>query len=186
MLKLIDISKPLTAATPVFPGDVPFSRDWTAMMERGDSCNVSEVRGSAHAGTHIDLPLHFGSDRSEPPLENYIGPATVIDAREWDALPPLPKSTRLIFRAHDHPPTPKALRRIVEAGAPLLGVDLQSVDPLDSKDLPNHHTLANAGVAILENLELIHVQPGDYELIALPLIQPGADATWVRAVLLSR
>jgi arylformamidase len=38
-------------------------------------------------------------------------------------------------------------------------------------------------VAILEGLELGHVTPGCYELVALPLRLEGADASPVRATL---
>ena len=72
---------------------------------------------------------------------------------------------------------------IVEAGAALVGVEGMSVDQLDSADLPNHRILLGAGVAILENLDLSAVEPGAYELIALPLKIAGAEATWVRAAL---
>jgi len=46
-----------------------------------------------------------------------------------------------------------------------------------------HKVLAGAGIAILENLVLTHVEPGRYELIALPLKLEGMDASPVRAVL---
>ena len=65
-------------------------------------------------------------------------------------------------------------------GVVLLGVDVPSVDPLDSKDLANHHALAAAGIAILEGLDLAAVPPGVYELIALPLRLVGADGAPAR------
>lgn len=43
---------------------------------------------------------------------------------------------------------------------------------------------AAAGAAILENLELAHVPPGLYRLIALPLRVPEADASPARAILM--
>ena len=54
---------------------------------------------------------------------------------------------------------------------------------MDSKTLEAHHLLARAGVRWIENLELSHVTPGRYELIALPLKLIGGDAAPVRAVL---
>jgi arylformamidase len=68
----------------------------------------------------------------------------------------------------------------------LLGVDLPSVDPIDSKELPNHHALATRGIHILESLNLAAVDPGRYDLIALPMPLVGADAAPCRAVLISK
>jgi arylformamidase len=65
----------------------------------------------------------------------------------------------------------------------LVGLDTPSMDPFDSKTMDAHHALLGAGVAILENLSLAHVEPAEYELIALPLRWPGLDASPVRAVL---
>ncbi|MEI2400912.1 arylformamidase, partial [Paenibacillus phytohabitans] len=58
-----------------------------------------------------------------------------------------------------------------------------SVDQLDSKDLQAHHHLHKHGIYILEGIVLDDVEPGDYELIALPLAIEGADGSPVRAVL---
>ena len=67
----------------------------------------------------------------------------------------------------------------------LVGVDLPSVDQLDSNDLPIHHALFDAGIYILESLWLETVWPGIYHLAALPIKFVGADAAPVRAVLFS-
>jgi arylformamidase len=69
-------------------------------------------------------------------------------------------------------------------GIVLLGVDLPSVDALDSKELPVHHALARNRVAILESLNLRDVEEGAYDLVAAPLRIVGADAAPVRAVLM--
>jgi arylformamidase len=68
-------------------------------------------------------------------------------------------------------------------GIKLLGIDVPSVDTIESKDLPNHHALARCGIHILESLDLSGVEPGLYQLSALPLRLVGADAAPVRAVL---
>jgi len=56
------------------------------------------------------------------------------------------------------------------------------MDAFDSKTLDTHHVFAEAGVAILENLVLTAVPPGEYTLIALPLKLTDADGSPVRAV----
>jgi arylformamidase len=72
---------------------------------------------------------------------------------------------------------------LAEKGVKLLGVDVPSVDFVDSKTLDAHHVLHQNGVHILENVVLNHVGEGMYDLIALPLPIRGADGCPVRAVL---
>lgn len=189
---IIDISRPLDEETAVFPGDVPFSREMTLQIANGDSCNVSCVGGSSHAGTHVDLPFHFSGDTSNPTLDVFWGPARVV-ASNLDMQ--LPFRKRVLFRTRNSEmPTNvfdarfecisrRQIEWLIENGAILVGVDAPSVDPADNKSLENHHALHNAGIAILENLDLSQAPPGEYELAALPLKIPGADATWVRAAL---
>ncbi|MBA3725827.1 MAG: cyclase family protein [Armatimonadetes bacterium] len=194
---IIDISKPLEENTAVFPGDVPFSRQTTMSLARGDSCNVSAFTASAHAGTHVDLPRHFSEVDTLPPLDAFVGPAIVINASKWEDVEKLiiPSGLRVLFKTTNSRNahtvfdegfscvTAGVVRWLSDNGTVLVGVDGPSVDPADSKTLDNHHTLWQAGVAILENLDLSGVDPGEYELIALPLRIPSADATWVRAIL---
>jgi arylformamidase len=65
----------------------------------------------------------------------------------------------------------------------LVGLDLPSVDTIDAKILVNHHTLAGAGIAIVESLDLSDVEAGTYHFSALPLRISGGDAAPVRAIL---
>ncbi|MGI8924331.1 MAG: cyclase family protein, partial [Fimbriimonadales bacterium] len=190
-------SKPLDENPAVFPGDVSFSRQMTMSLARGDSCNVSAFTASAHAGTHVDLPRHFSEVDTLPPLDAFVGPTIVVDASNWDDVKALniPSGLRVllktrndrtaysVFDKHFSCVTASVVRWLADSGAVLIGVDAPSVDPPDSKTLDNHHSLCRAGIAILENLDLSGVEPGEYELIALPLRIPNADATWVRAVL---
>ena len=74
---------------------------------------------------------------------------------------------------------------LADRGVRLIGVDLPSVDPLDSKTLDNHHALGRRGITIVEGLWLDDVPDGRYELIALPLKIIGADGSPLRAVLRS-
>ena len=72
---------------------------------------------------------------------------------------------------------------LAERGVTLVGLDVPSVDELTSKGLPRHHRIDAAGLLLLESLDLRGVEPGVYELIALPLRLRGADGSPVRAVL---
>ena len=79
--------------------------------------------------------------------------------------------------------TEASVALLAERGVRLIGLDVPSVDRLQSKDLPIHHALAAANIHILESLDLRQIAPGKYQLIALPLRLDGADGSPVRVVL---
>src|SRR5471032_2832093 len=81
-MKLIDVSVPLDAQLPTYPGNTPFSLEAIKRIARGDSSNVSTLHMSAHAGTHVDAPRHFFDEAPGTealPLEMLIGRARVIE-----------------------------------------------------------------------------------------------------------
>ena len=204
-MELIDISPPLRLGMGVFPGDAAYPVSQPFAIGPGCPVNVSSVAMSTHCGAHADAPLHYdsrGASIDELELGDFIGPARVIDARGAGALcqfeeiasaldgaPP-----RLLFRLMDRLdpmlwPTgfralaAEAIEQLAARGTRLIGVDVPSVDPETSKDLPSHMACNRHDIRIVENLMLADVAPGDYELIALPLKLQGLDAAPVRAVL---
>ena len=209
-MQVIDISQPLGRQTAVWPGDRAFGLEWTLSRERGDAVSVAAMRTSVHVGTHVDGPLHTGEGAAVGalPLEPFIGPAVVVDARPHvGGDPPLVGVEALGgVRAGDHPRvllrtrdaddparfperfaalSPALCRALSEGGFVLVGTDAPSVDPVDSKALEAHGILREAGIPNLENLALSGVAPGSYTLVALPLRLVEADSSPVRAVLLS-
>ena len=68
-------------------------------------------------------------------------------------------------------------------GVTLVGIDTPSIDPAESADLPAHQAVRRHDLNILEGVVLGHVEPGLYELIALPLRLAAFDGSPVRAVL---
>lgn len=203
--RILDITRPVYAGMPVWPGDAPCRVGWTGRLDAGDPANTAEIGLSVHAGTHADGPYHVlmdGARIGAAPLEAYLGKAHVIDARGLDAIGADWLAGRIpagaervllrtgcwtdpaVFPTRFAVPTPEAAALLVSRGVRLVGTDAPSVDPFDSDDLPAHRALLGAGVAILENLLLDAVAPGEYELIALPLRLSDADSSPVRAVLL--
>lgn len=203
-MRLIDISHVLGNETTCWPGDVPFRLAATARIGDGDSVNLSSLTLSPHNGTHTDAPFHYddaGLTMDRVPLEPYVGRARVvalegrrcISADDLRALRLAPLE-RLLIRTGSCPDRtrfnpaftflePDAIDYLASLGVRLVGTDAHSVDPFDSKDLPAHHACFRAGLIILENLNLAGVEPGEYELIALPLKVEGGDGSPVRAVL---
>ena len=78
--------------------------------------------------------------------------------------------------------TADAAAWLVEQGIRLFGIDYYSVEPMGS-GAPVHKALLGAGAALLEGLDLRHVEPGPYTLAALPLRLRGFDGSPARAVL---
>lgn len=200
---ILDISQPLGKGVPVWPGDTEFSFDLAWRREYGGPVNVGRLAMSTHTGTHVDAPFHFRDDGARAgafDLEAFIGPAWVIEVRgesvgveelgrcELEGVERLLVKTgswtdRTSFPAGITHLRPEVAPFLAQKGVRLVGVDVPSVDLLDSEDLPAHEALRVNGVHILEGLVLDRVKPGDYELAALPLSLQEADASPVRAVL---
>lgn len=204
MARILDISPPVTTRMAVWPGDKPFAITWAMRMDEGGSCNVATLSGTPHVGAHADGPLHFSPDGpgiGDVDLVPYLGRCRVVDVTgvrvvDQDALMgvELAGVERLLFRTGTFPDfeswnddfaylDPALVRRLGKLGVKLVGIDTPSVDPMDSKALPAHHALLELGMRNLEGLDLGDVEPGDYELIALPLRMPESDSSPVRAVL---
>jgi arylformamidase len=175
---------------------VPFSWRSTARLIEGSLFESTCFTMSSHLGTHVDAPLHVltaGAAIGELPLEAFIGPARVVELPGRgeigpDSLPPRSLGARrVLFRTRGRAfLAPLAAVRLAERGALLVGTDAMSVDPDDAEDLPVHRTLLSRGVMILENLDLDGIEPGNYDLIALPIGFRELDASPVRAILIKR
>jgi arylformamidase len=203
-MKLIDISRKLETGTPTWPGDTPFSYEVSWTKEQSGSVNVGKLTMSIHTGTHVDAPFHFDSEGRciyDLDLNLYAGPARVLDMSGKESIGAsdlqnidLNGVERLLLHtgSWENPNVfPKSITYLradlapylAEKGIRLIGVDVPSVDPLESKELAAHHSLHLHDIHILEGLELKGIHPGDYELIALPLPLADGDGSPVRAVL---
>ena len=203
--QLWDISPPVHAASPVFPGDTPYSQQWCATIGPGCPVNVSAITMSPHVGAHADAPLHYdaqGATIGDVSLDAFLGPCRVIHAIgcspliTWDHIAHAVDSAlpaRVLVRTYAKAPAqwdgqlaayaPDTIERLADRGVLLVGIDTASIDPADSKTLDSHQVIRRRNLRVLENLVLDDVPEGDYELIALPLKLTTADASPVRAVL---
>ncbi len=208
-MKLYDVTLPIAPGMPVYPGDPEVAiRPWSSIAA-GAPVNLSHLSLGAHTGTHVDAPRHFragapGVDRLS--LAVLIGPACVVDLRDARAITAedvlgleLRGTVRLLFqtrnsaawRAGQFPEDPVALtgdaaQLLVREGVRLVGLDSPSADALGATDFPAHRTLLNAGVIILEALDLSDVPAGEYELLCLPLRIVDGDGGPARVILRER
>jgi arylformamidase len=205
MARIWDLSPPVHAGSPVFPGDTAFAQRWSCSIDPGCPVNVSTLTLSPHTGAHADAPLHYdaeGAAIGDLPLAPFLGRCRVIHALgcgplvSWDhlahavqGLPP-----RVLVRTYARAPVdrwdpalaafaPETVERLADLGVMLIGIDTASIDPASSKTLDSHQVIRRRGLRVLENLVLDDVPEGDYELIALPLKLTTADASPVRAIL---
>ena len=212
-MKIWDISRTLSNDFAEWPGDEPFHYRLTREIAGGQSVNLGAITMSVHNGTHADAQLHFdpkGESIEKAPLDIYVGCATVVDLTQTflqskekhlittEALQPyaeeIAATSRLLVKTgrwSDSTIFPNQIPVIAadipawlqKNGVKLFGLDLPSMDEIDSKSLQNHHALADAGIAIVESLVLSEVAPGIYNLAALPLKIAGGDGAPMRAIL---
>ena len=212
-MKIWDISRTLSNDFAEWPGDEPFHYRLTREIAKGGSVNLSAITMSVHNGTHADARFHFdpkGDSIEKAPLDIYLGRATVVDLAQTffrskekhlittEDLKPhaeeIAATSRLLVKTgrwSDSTIFPNQIPVIAadvpawlqKNGVKLLGLDLPSMDEIDSKSLQNHHALSSAGIAIVESLDLSAVTLGIYNFAALPLKIAGADGAPMRAVL---
>ncbi len=209
-MQIYDISLTITGQMPVWPGDQRVSVERVDKIERGANANVSKIEMSAHTGTHVDAPYHFlpgGSKVDEMPLDILVGPALVVripdaiglithDVLDSAAIPQGTQRILLKTRNSEYWSTPglpfqteyvgidvDAARLLVKRGVRLVGIDYLSVSPFH-QTRPTHEALLEAGMVVIEGLDLSGVHPGSYTLCCLPLKLGGADGAPARAILM--
>jgi arylformamidase len=206
--EVIDISLPLSADLPVWPGSQRFKLEPVHRQDNGDHCNESAYAANIHTGTHIDAPWHFLNDGklvNELDLTTMIGPALVahlpgvteISEEDLTSIS-LPRETRRLLLRTDNSElwargirefqkdfvalTVDAAEWLASSGISLVGIDYLSIQLFAGSDR-THKVLLNSGIVILEGLNLAGVEPGFHELICLPLSISGAEGAPARAIL---
>jgi arylformamidase len=212
-MKIWDISRTLSNDFAEWPGDEPFHYRLMRQIAKGQTVNLGAITMSVHNGTHADARSHFdprGESIDKAPLDIYLGRVAVVDlsqafsrAKEKHLITPedlkphaedIAATSRLLIKTDrwsDSTIFPNQIPVIAadvpawlqKNGVKLLGLDLPSMDEIDSKSLQNHQALARAGIAIVESLDLSEVAAGIYNLAALPLKIAGGDGAPVRAIL---
>lgn len=198
----IDITQTLTEDTAHWPEDTPFRFEVPVTKADTGSVNIGKVTTSTHTGTHIDAPFHFdeaGRTVERLDVNRYIGEATIIEVYSTgeitrEVLERFTVKGRILLirtqKAYDTERFPEevpvlgedAVAYIASLGIKLYGIDVPSVDALDSKDLTIHHKLHQNDIMIIENVVLAETPGGFYDFIALPLKIKGGDGSPVRAV----
>jgi arylformamidase len=210
-VQIFDVSLPISNRLPTWPGDPKVSLERASSIAAGDAANVSRIVAGVHTGTHVDAPVHFvdgASGIDSIPIETLVGPCLVVAAEPPSTeLRPedLPGTghTRILFKTRNSrrwTPDPNLefdtgfvavglplATRLVAEGKRLVGVDYLSVETFDAPfEHPVHKTLLEAGIVVIEGLDLSAVEPGEYELYCLPLKLVGSDGSPARTILVRR
>src|SRR5262249_28691206 len=198
----IDVSVPIYDGMVHWPDNPSIQLKAIMHVERGDIATVSSLEMGTHTGTHIDAPIHFipgGAGADAVPLQNLIGPARIIEIEDPNAVTQaelrnynLRHSERLLFKTLNSQRcwngsefvgdfvslAGDAAAYLAELNTLAVGIDYLSVGSPEV-----HRTLLNAGVVIIEGLNLSDVSAGEYEFLCLPLRIAGGDGAPARALL---
>lgn len=207
-MKIVDISMNLLEGMVTWPGDPEVRIEWMARIGKDSYANISELSFGLHTGTHIDVPKHFidnGWDMDSLKLDTLIGRVEVVEVPEdldlitGDMLKKMTIENfdRILFKTRNSQLWTKGANvfqqdfvalgacgaeYLVSKGCRLVGIDYLSIAPY-SDPKTTHVKLLEAGVVVLEGLDLSKVQPGEYELVCLPLKLAGREGAPARAIL---
>lgn len=90
-IRIVDLTQPLSTATPVIRLPEPFAntpgftmREISRYDDRGPAWYWNTIEAGEHVGTHLDAPIHWitgqdGEDVAQIPLDRLVAPAVVID-----------------------------------------------------------------------------------------------------------
>ena len=200
-MEIYDVSVPLSAETPTYPGDPGIEIKQWLTLAAGNAANVSLINFGLHSGTHVDAPAHFidsGARVDSLPLASLVGEAEVVEVgndvrvidEDFVAANCAAGAQRILFKTRNsdfwnHPQAgfrtdytyidPVAARRLVNSGIKLVGIDYLSVEQFQSEKFETHLALLASGVVIVEGLDLRAVAGGTYELFCLPLKIAGGS-----------
>lgn len=206
MMRIVDLSHPVTSGMPVYPGD-PEVRFRSALTVENDGVAVQELTLGTHTGTHIDAPSHSivgGAAVDAAPLEWLVGDAQVVHAsaapREEISFPShrvasvLPRIVCIAsgWDRYFHDPRRELhpylslefAEELWKRGARVLGVDMLSPDPTGVPDatFAVHEFWLGHGGVIVENLKGITNLPEKVRMSLLPLNLAGLDGSPIRAI----
>jgi arylformamidase len=209
LAEYIDISLVLSERLPVWPTSERFQMYADGRISKGGNNNTSSVKFNLHTGTHVDAPWHFLDDGvtvDRLALADLIGVARIAHVPGARRITPgvldglnLPTDTRRLLLRTDNSLlwanhieefstnfvalTPEAAEWVVARDIRLIGVDYLSVQCFHDPDDRTHQVLLKNRVVVVEGLNLCDVEPGEYNLICLPIRIHGAEAAPARVLL---
>ena len=203
---VFDVTRKIMNGMTVWPGDPGVSVFRSVSIKDGSDANVSRMDMGVHTGTHMDAPLHFidgAKDMASLDIERFFGRvlvvstdleeigAEVLEGHDLNGVKAVFFKTSSSTRDEKTPfwtafpaLTEGCASFLVEKGIKTVGIDYLSVELSCENRFPVHKLLLSNEVAIIENLILKDIEPGEYDFICLPLKIEGSDGSPVRALLI--
>jgi len=207
--KWIDISYPLSEEIIYWPQDpVPPDIKTNTFTSEEVTITMSQMTINTHHGTHVDAPRHFypdGTSIDEMPLTAIMGPARVIEIKDTNLINPeeleghnIRAGERVLFKTINSSYykqgkfvedfvhiTKESAQFIADKNISVVGIDYLAVGSFRDRSslIKVHQILLGNGIWIVEALDLSGVEPGDYEIICLPIKIKQGDAGQARAII---
>ncbi len=205
----IDISVTLKSGMAHWPGDPAVDIKRINNMDTGDKNNLSILSMGAHAGTHMDAPLHFikeGKGLDEIPLQAIMGKARVIEIEDNESIKlgelkkhNINSGERILFKTRNSERCwsiddfiedfvyidNDGAEYLAEKGVMTVGVDYLSVGGYKKNGTEVHNILLGSGIWLIEGLDLSKISEGPYQLICLPIKIKKSDGAPARAIVKS-
>ncbi len=211
--RVVDLTALLNEQIPCYPTDPPFAKSWHVDFGEHGFC-VSKLQMGAHAGTHVDAPLHFLGQGSpgivDIPIQNTMGEAiaiqslinlgedlSVADLEGADIFPgdivlfrtgwDKRAGSPAFFEGEWPGLQPALVEELIGRGVKAVGGDIASADSpaAIAAGAPAHKLAGRAGLPIFEGLvNLDQVAGHRFFFIGLPLKLEGGEASPIRAVAL--
>lgn len=208
-MKIIDLSHTFDSAAPVYPGCEPPLISQEATIEK-EGFAEKQLSFCIHTGTHMDVPAHMipgGATIDSMDISHFTGRGYAIDVSmfSYDTISVetlsahkayIEKTDFVILHSGWYRyswsdsyftgyPVLSAEAAEWLAGFNLkgIGIDMISVDPVESKNYRNHMTFFRRNIIIIENLKDTDPLAGrEFTFYAFPLNIAGGDGSPVRAV----
>jgi arylformamidase len=203
----IDVSVALHSDIVHWPDNPPVRIERMLDIEHGDAANVSKISMGSHTGTHMDAPLLFvreGKGLDEMPLAaTKLVPAQIAGSDGFgiaDLDHPCTTDRgveQVLFKTRNSARSwpsrafledfvyvsQEATRYLAAWNIRTVGIDYLSVGGFRKGGVERHRALLEAGIWVIEGLDLSEVEPGEYELVCLPIKVEQSDGAPARAIL---
>ncbi len=208
-MQVIDLSHLISPDMPVYPGTEPPLFETPVSIE-DDGFLEKKITLFSHTGTHVDAPAHMRPgaltlDRMR--IDKFLGTGFVIDISripgtliDKEVLTPFSQQLEekdfvLMYSGWSdfwesqkyfgkYPVlSEEAANWICRFNLKGIGIDMISVDHIDSPDMPVHQALFKHDLIIIENLtNLASLVKKDFTFFCLPVKIDTADGAPTRAV----
>lgn len=209
-MKIIDLTHTIKPNMPVFPGTEAPQLSPASTFEK-DGFRETLLNMYSHTGTHMDAPAHVrvdGITLDKFPADKFVGKALVIDCSdlsEGDIIDIsyinkykniIDEAEFILFKTNwdKYWDTEKYYGKfpvindevadfLISSNKKGIGLDVISIEAIESEDLPMHHKILKNNLVIIENLcNLDQIGNNIFTFCALPLKFIDSDGASIRAL----